>query len=197
MMSEDLTKHISSLASAGGHTRSNSQDGAIGPSGPAPVPVSRFRSLDNERAMPTNDTSGPLFTASSLSAVLQLSLESRLQARTARNGSPALGLIWKQVDMPAGVLICRVVPSVSRIKERGFSGWLPTPTATDHKGGHSKPNTAQRAFGMKNLRDWLMMKYDFLYPPVAILAALMGYPTEWASVGASVTQSFPKSRRSS
>lgn len=82
--------------------------------GPAPVHVSRFRSLDNGRAMPINDTSGPLFTASSPSAALQWSLESRLQARMGANGSPLFVLTWKQQDMPSGPPICQLAASARR-----------------------------------------------------------------------------------
>lgn len=71
-------------------------------SGPAPVPVSRFRALAKDRATPTSGTCGPLFTASSPSAVLQRSLESRLRARMDVNGSQEFALTWKTWDMPAG-----------------------------------------------------------------------------------------------
>ena len=125
-------KPISSLASADGPTRCASPDGqAIGRSGPAPVHVSRFRARDAGRAMPTNDTSGPLFTASSPSAALQRSLENRLRARMGANGSPEYALTWKHWDMPAGPPICALRASARRTSGSGFSGW-PTPTAQDN-----------------------------------------------------------------
>ena len=123
---------ISSRASAAGPTPSISPDGQKSvPSGPAPVPVSRFRALDSEKAMPINDISGPLFTASSPSAALQRSLESRLRARMAASGSPLYALTWKQQDMPAGVPILRLRASGHRTSGSGSSGW-PTPRARDH-----------------------------------------------------------------
>ena len=80
----------------------------IGQSGPDHAPVSRFRALDSEKDMPINDTSGPLFNASSPSAALQLSLESRLRARMDVNGSAGvradlehLGYACGCADMPA------------------------------------------------------------------------------------------------
>ncbi len=89
---------ISSPESADGATLSVSPDGTTtDPSGRAPVPVSRFRSRESEKAMPINDTCGPLFTASSPSAGLQRSLESRLAGRLDVNGSPEYGLtgaVW-------------------------------------------------------------------------------------------------------
>ena len=92
------------------------------PSGPDHVHVSRFRSLDAGEAMPTSATSGPLFSASSPSADLQLSLESRLRALLDVNGSPEFVLTWKAQDMPAGVPICRLAASARRTSGLGCSG---------------------------------------------------------------------------
>jgi hypothetical protein len=86
-MSEQLTlwdtdNATSSPGSADGASPCASPDGrTIGRSGQAHVPVSRFRSLDADKAMPTDATCGPIFTASSPSTSLQLSLESRLRAK--------------------------------------------------------------------------------------------------------------------
>lgn len=94
------------------------------------VPVSRFRALDSKRVMPTNDTSGPLFTASSPSATLQLSLESKLRMAMDANGSPEFVLTWKQWDMPAGVPICALRASARRRHGSESFGW---PTLYAHK----------------------------------------------------------------
>jgi DNA (cytosine-5)-methyltransferase 1 len=78
--SADTPNAISSPASADGPTHSASPDG------PTIARLDRLLSLSaafgagQRKAMPTNDTSGPLFTASSPSARLQSSLESRLRA---------------------------------------------------------------------------------------------------------------------
>src|SRR6266576_2238665 len=87
-----------------------------GASGPLPVPVSRFRALESEKAMPINDTCGPLFTRLSPSAGLQRSLENKLQARMDVNGSPEYALTWKELDMPSGVPICVLRASARRIR---------------------------------------------------------------------------------
>src|ERR1700744_250772 len=151
LTSKDTTSTISSPASAGGATRSGSPDGPmIAPSGPAPVPVSRFRSRDREKAMPTNDTSGPLFTHSSLSAALQRSLESRLRARWDLSGSPEFALIWKVIDMPSGPPICALRALGRRTSGSASSGW-PTPRAEDSEstGAHRKvPDTLTSAARM-------------------------------------------------
>ncbi len=108
----------------------------ITPSGPAHVPVSRFRARDSAKAMPTSDTFGPLFIGSSPSARLQWSLESRLRARMDVNGSPEYALTWSAWDMPAGVPICALRASGRRTSGSGFTGWptgWPTATRNDYK----------------------------------------------------------------
>ena len=124
------------------------------PSGPDRVLVSRFRSLDSGKAMPTNDTSGPLFTASSPSARLQLSLENRLRAKTGVNGSPEYALTWKLWDMPAGPPICALRASARHTGGNGYIGW-PTPSVPNGgrspKGGMSL--TGQTIDGKKRQVD--------------------------------------------
>ena len=116
-----------SLVSEDGALPCAKPDGAIAaPSGPEAARVSRFRAQDADKAMPTNDTSGPLFTASSPSAGLQSSLESRLRARMGANGSQLFVLIWKPQDMPSGPPICALRASARRTSASASSGW-PTP----------------------------------------------------------------------
>ena len=133
-------------------------------SGLAPVPVSRFRALAKDRATPTSGTCGPLFTASSPSAVLQLSLESRLRARMDVNGSPEFALTWKTWDMPAGEPICALRASERRTAGNGCIGW-PTPQANK--------NT-------KNSKDPHRMKENGAQTCLADAAHLAGWPTPMA-----------------
>lgn len=129
--SKATSSYISSVASQDGRSRSDSQDGQKkGKSGPEAVPVSRFRARDQGKAMPTNDTCGPLFNASSPSADLQRCLESRLRARMDVNGSPEYELTWKEADMPSGLPICALRASGRRTSGKGFTGW-PTPNLDD------------------------------------------------------------------
>ena len=131
MISKDMSNATSSPASADGPTPSTSPVGpATDQCGLEAVPVSRFRALDNTRAMPTNATSGPLFSALSPSAALSASLASRLQARMDVNGSPEYVLTWKHWDMPAGPLICRLRASRRRTSGPDCIGW-PTPRTAD------------------------------------------------------------------
>jgi len=133
-----------SLVSEDGALPCAKPDGATAaPSGPEAARVSRFRAQDADKAMPTNDTSGPLFSASSPSASLQRSLENRLRARMGVNGSQEYALIWKHWDMPAGLPICALRASARRTSGKDFIGW-PTPNATDSTG----PGTQGRQGGM-------------------------------------------------
>jgi hypothetical protein len=144
MTSPDTTNATSSPESASGRepspTPSGGRTGASGDQfGPGHLHVSRFRSLDSERAMSTNATSGPLFTHSSISAALQRSLESKLRQRMGENGWPLFAMTWRPADMPSGPPSCRLQASARRISATGFSSlqssW-PTPALTDHKGGY-------------------------------------------------------------
>lgn len=142
---------ISSPASAAGPMPSPSPIGPPGAKpGPQAVPVSRYRARDNDVVMPTSDTSGPLFTASSPSAGLQRSLENKLRARMGANGSPEYGLTWSLWDMPSGPPICRLRASARRISGSAFSGW-PTPQAHDAHprgaGNRQNPNGGAACLG--------------------------------------------------
>lgn len=159
--SPDTINAISSPVSEDGQLRSTSPDGQkMKPSGLAHVPVSRFRALENEKVMPTNDTCGPLFTASSPSANLQRSLENRLRDLTDVNGSPEYALTWRELDMPSGLPICALRASARRIQDSGSTGW-PTPTARDWRDGRSNQHG-------KNAR------------PLNEVAMLLGWPTPQA-----------------
>lgn len=154
-MSEATRSVISSPGSADGPTRSGSPDGqTTNPSGPAPVRVSRFRARDSEKAMPTNDTSGPLFTASSISAALQRSLENRLLEKTDLNGSPEFVLISKVIDMPSGLPIFAVRGRARRTSDSAFIGW-PTLRANDgEKRGNVADDPRNGLVNLHCLRHW-------------------------------------------
>ena len=118
----DSDSAISSPASEDGPSHSISPAGETPKSGPAHVPVSRFRARDSAKAMPTNDTSGPLFMTLSPSADLQQCLENRLRARMAGNGSPEYALTWKRWDMDSGPPICALRARAPRTSDSGSGG---------------------------------------------------------------------------
>ena len=136
----DIHKSTCLQGSEDGPSPSDSLDGQTAEkSGPALVPVSRFRALDSEKVIPINDISGPLFSASSPSADLQFALESRLQDLLGLNGSPEFDLTWKPQAMPAGLSISRLRASARRTSDKGSGGW-PTPDAIGF--ATSNPETA-------------------------------------------------------
>ena len=134
-----VTPSATSLpVSASGPTPSVSPDGpTTGPSGPAPVPASPSAPPEREQGLPTTGTSGLSSTASSQSAALQSSLESRLRARTASSGSTLYALTWKDRATPSGRQICALRASAPRtsVSASGLSekGWT-TPQAHDTSG---------------------------------------------------------------
>ena len=175
MISKDTSNATSSPASADGPTPSASPDGPLtGQCGLEAVPVSRYRALDNTRAMPTNATSGPLFSALSPSAALSASLASRLQARMDANGSLEYVLTWKHWDMPAGALICRLRASPRRTSAADCIGWL-TPRAVD---GHKNTRTYQGA--MKEAQRVGLSRSDLQTVAQVVIGdrlPLAGWPT--------------------
>lgn len=153
----DLFGNVISLPeSLAGPTPSTSRDGPTTDlSGPAASLVSRFRARDSDVAMPTNDTSGPLFTSSSPSADLQRSLESRLRQSLAASGSPEFALTWSTWDLPSGVPICRLRASAHRTSGNGSTGW-PSPQSRD--GAHSRGGMVERTGGQRrNLDDYCLL----------------------------------------
>lgn len=107
-------------------------------SGPEAVLASRSQSQAANREFATRGIFGPLFIGSSPSAVLQSSLENRLQARMATYGSPEYVLNWRHRDMPSGVPICALRASQRPISDRAYTGWV-SPTAMDHRRGVKPP----------------------------------------------------------
>lgn len=149
----------SSQASVSGPTPSVSPDGpTTGPSGPAHAPASRSAPPVKARASKTSATSGPSSTASSQSAALQLSLESRLRARTASDGSTLYKLTWKDRATPQERLICALRASARRISDSASGGlehgW-PTPQMRDFRsGGEDRVSNPDRS---NNLNDFVLM----------------------------------------
>ena len=166
--SSDTTNTIGSPESADGATHSDSPDGpTTEKSGPEAVPVSRFRALDSEKDLPTNDTSGPLFTHSSPSASLQRSLENRLRQNLDASGSREYVLIWSLWDMPSGPPISRLRASGRRTSGNDYGGW-PTPNAAVGTGGlQTSPEAALRRKKqghMLNLDDAATLVAGWLTP---------------------------------
>ena len=125
--SQDIAASTCSPASAGGTMRYNSPGGPqIELSGLEAAPVSPSVSPGANAAQATSGTYGRKCVGLSLSAALQSSLESRLQARADVTGSPEYALTWKHWAMPSGVPICALRASVRRTSGSACSGW-PTP----------------------------------------------------------------------
>lgn len=151
MTSTDTSNAISSRASRGGRSRSNSQDGnQLSLFGQEAAPVSRSAKPASERALTTSATCGRNSAVSLRSAALQLALESRLRARVDVNGSPEYVLTWKHWDMRSGPPICALRARQRRIPASDSGGLLKglaTATAHDcgHGGGRSEESAKKRS----------------------------------------------------
>ncbi len=94
--------------------------------GQVPARANHSQSQEKGQEPATIDTSGLSGESLSPSAVLQLSLESRLRASLDANGSLESELTWKHWDMPLGPQICALRVSTHRTAAKDFTGW-PTP----------------------------------------------------------------------
>jgi len=120
---------IFSQASGSGATRSVPQVGlTTAPSGPGPAHANLSARQAKAQGLMTSGTFGRLGSGSSTSADLQLSLESRLRARTQSLGSTLYKMTWKPWDTGSGRSRSRLRASVLRTSETASTGW-PTPTA--------------------------------------------------------------------
>ena len=126
--SRDTGSATSSPASAVGHSPSDWQSGQMLLFGQGAAPANRFRAQASGAENSTIGTCGPHGSSSSASVALQRSLENRLRATMALNGSPEYVLTWKVRAMPSGPPICALRARARRASDSAFGGW-PTPDA--------------------------------------------------------------------
>ena len=120
---------ISSQGSEAGHTPCASPGGPMTDLfGREVAPANPSARLGSKREPKTSGTCGPSFDASSPSARLQLSLESKLRAALEGSGSPLFGFKWKHWDMQSGPPICALRARVRRTSDNDCGSW-PTPNA--------------------------------------------------------------------
>ena len=132
---EDSPNVISLPESVSGATRFAWLDGRMTDLfGQVPVRANLSARQAKALGLLTSGTYGQRFTTSSVSADLQQSLASRLQARTALSGSTLYKLTWKERGTPALLSIPALRASVRRTSDSDFTGWA-TPTTRDHKDG--------------------------------------------------------------
>jgi hypothetical protein len=98
--------------------------------GQVPVPVNRSPASANDKGPPILDISGPNSGGSSVSAILQQSLENRLRQQLAGRGSPLYAMTWKRLAMASGPSISALRASALRTSGSGSTGlgiWVPCP----------------------------------------------------------------------
>jgi hypothetical protein len=124
--SPDSGDGLTPSGSPGGPTTSRS--------GPGPVRASRSPRPELAGGSTTPVTSGPNGSASSVSAALQSSLESKLQAAMVSGGSTLFRLTWKPRVTPSGRQICALRGRGLRTSDSDYSSWR-SPRAMDYRGG--------------------------------------------------------------
>ena len=126
----DTHNATGSEALAPGLTRSDKPDGRMtDPSGPGAARANHFQYQEAAKDSMMTDTYGQSLTASSRSAALQQSLESKLAERLEWRGSTMYKLTLKRVPMQSGRSHSRLAASVRRTSDSDYSGW-PTPRST-------------------------------------------------------------------
>lgn len=199
---EAIVNAISLRALEAGATPCGLPDGrTLAPSGPGHAPVSHSVALGSVKASPTSATYGLTSTDLFPSADLQSSLESKLRASMALDGSPEYVLAWREQAMPVGLQICALRPRARHTKGRGIIGW-PTPTARDGGRGTQLPRKWDKGVPLSQaiievfLTTSRHMKattgaYGALTPQFSL--SLQGYPGEWARCAPPATRSSRKS----
>jgi len=133
-ISPDSLNAISSPESEAGAEHCNSQDGdQIDLFGQVLHHVSHSQTLDKNKEEATSGISGHLFSSSSGSANLQLSLWSKLQHLSKADGLMKSRRIWKQNTTPSGRLFSQLVVSGHYIEDQDCGLW-PTPIHSDGRG---------------------------------------------------------------
>jgi hypothetical protein len=198
---EDIHNVTSSPESADGATRSDSLAGpTTPPAGLEAALVRASRRPEKVRALMTLATSGHYGAASSESAALQSSLESRLRLRSATAGSTLWRLTWKDKATPSGRPYSQQQAQERPTGETDCIGWG-TPMAGD-KGSYTGPiksrlgSEARQLFGAgPSGQDAGTENEGQLNPE--FVRWLMGFPAGWASSAPTVTPSSRKPRQRS
>ena len=173
--SSDTLNATSSPALEAGPSPCTSPDGLMtGRSGPAHAPVSHSARPDSRWVVLIRAIYGQRSAASSIGADLQLSLESRLQARLDVGGSPEYVLTWKRWAMSHRQPICALRASVPRTSGKDSTGW-PTPTCPSVTEGHEAGNN-RFVTKTKTLVGWLTpsANEDAAGNPDAAMQAMLG-----------------------
>src|ERR1035437_3950590 len=124
MKLKDLPNAISSQDAAGGQSHCENQDGAtIDASGQGVALVSRLVAQEAREGKKMNDIYFQYGAASSRSAGLQLSLESRLRGQFPTVGWMKLPPRWRRKNTPLHRRYCALMPLRATMNASGFGLW--------------------------------------------------------------------------
>ena len=172
-----LTPSTPLPGSEAGRSPSNSLDGKD-QSGRDRVPASPSPSRESGGLQMTLGTFGPNGFASSASAVLGLSLASRLRRVTDTLGSTLFTLTWRVVVTPSGRSLPLLRGSGRRTSDTGFTSW-PTPVSEPANGTPEAFLERKRKSVAKTGRSMGIVLSD-----LQIVAQLASWPTPMAGTPA-------------
>ncbi len=182
-----MSNVISSPESADGVSLSNWPDGQlIKKSGQGRAHVSPTRSgalrMAERRATAIAAISGRNSLASSKTVSLQLSLESRLQARYRGDGGTGQQVTLKPVATPLGRQFCALIHSGQDTNGKDSTGW-PTPAARDGKDiSRSNAFLSQRQRHSPSMATRLLERGAPWTVISTVYCIAMGFPSSWNEV---------------
>jgi len=161
MISQDISRHISSRASEDGRSPCASPDGpTLDLFGQEVVPANPSVPPGKVRVPMTRVICGLRGHLLSDSAALQLSLESRLRRRLDGAGSTLFSTIWRRKATPAGRPYFQLAALVRRTSAIGFGSW-PTPMAgTPAQNGNNEAGNNDASRLTVGLAPWPTPQVD-------------------------------------
>lgn len=195
-MSKDTSNAIGSQEFQGGHTPLDSQESPILDLFGRHLSLANPGQLaENRWGKRTKDILLYHSSRSRRSVNLQLSLESRLQARMPYSGLTGFSFTWKARVTPARRRICALRALAKTTAGNEFTGVLPTPCAREGKDKGSMVMLARMDRGgcvarrICALSLKILFREDYVILNPSFAGWMMGFPEQWGDCGATAMQS--------
>ena len=86
--------------------------------------------------------------------------------------------------------VCWELETPARGIHENASGFLPTPTATDYKGGRNSSTRKDGTSTLSEFRHWLRVVHGLRYPILEHSETVMGWPEKWTRLNVLETDKF-------
>lgn len=77
---------------------------------------------------------------------------------------------------------CWALTTPAALMQEGASGLLPTPCASDYKGGYAKPKKSNGKLRTDQYKHWCKILHGLTYPIPMHMEAMMGWPIGWTEL---------------